>query len=529
MAVPFDALVMRAVTHAWDQVLTGGDIASVRQDGPRVYVSGHTADGGRFVLLVVLTPAFRRIQRESAVPKSARPAPWAERILGARIVGTAMPPWERVWRWQLRAEDEMGRTGCLELIVELSGHLTNVLWCRGDGAVGDAYRRVAPGRPGRTVFPGVPYEPPPPVPDPCRGGGLEALPPWARRWVGAGRASLGALCADYDAGRFTPYEGPGPDGRWDVWTYPLTDEWRPASDWNQVLAQVGAANERDRALEDRRRSLLADLDRDIRHLRGRLSEVDTSVDPDRLRRLGDAILAVGPTWAVQDRPANVTDPATAATLAVDWREDDRDYRDPAARAYAAYKKSKAAMEARARLLPQWRRALDDLERRRGVVERASTLRDLDAVGSRTVRAGVPGENPHAPFRRFLGAGGTEIWVGRSEAENQELTFRAARPDDLWFHVKQYPGSHVLLRCGKSPARPQDIQDAAALAAFYSRAGRGSSVPVDYTARKFVKKRPHGQPGQVLYTRERTLYVTPDPDALARLGARREPLAERPSE
>lgn len=112
----------------------------------------------------------------------------------------------------------------------------------------------------------------------------------------------------------------------------------------------------------------------------------------------------------------------------------------------------------------------------------------------------------------------EIWVGRTAIENQELTFRAARPDDLWFHVKQYPGSHVLLRCGKTPPRPEDIDDAAQLAALYSRAGKGSQVAVDFTARKFVRKRPHAEPGAVLYTRERTLYVTPDAEALRRLGA-----------
>lgn len=79
--------------------------------------------------------------------------------------------------------------------------------------------------------------------------------------------------------------------------------------------------------------------------------------------------------------------------------------------------------------------------------------------------------------------------------------------------------------GKKNPNLEDLLDAAQLAVYFSAAKNSSSVPVDYTRRKWVRKRPHGEPGQVLYQREKTLYITPDPDRLKRLGAMREKLWE----
>lgn len=154
----------------------------------------------------------------------------------------------------------------------------------------------------------------------------------------------------------------------------------------------------------------------------------------------------------------------------------------------------------------------DLLARAARTDDADWLRELARrTGQAESRAGES-----RPFRRFTSPSGYEIWVGRNDAENDALTFRHGRPDDLWFHAKQVPGSHVLLRCGTRPVQRADLEAAAQLAAFYSRAGRGSTVPVDYTPRKFVRRRPHAAPGQVLYTREKTIYVTPDADQVRRL-------------
>jgi predicted ribosome quality control (RQC) complex YloA/Tae2 family protein len=102
-------------------------------------------------------------------------------------------------------------------------------------------------------------------------------------------------------------------------------------------------------------------------------------------------------------------------------------------------------------------------------------------------------------------------VGRSPIENAELTFQLARPNDLWFHAQGIPGAHVILaRDDRGAAPDEDIQAAASLAAFYSRAKAATSVAVDYTLRKHVRKQRAAPPGLVWYTHAKTTVAQPRP-------------------
>ncbi len=107
--------------------------------------------------------------------------------------------------------------------------------------------------------------------------------------------------------------------------------------------------------------------------------------------------------------------------------------------------------------------------------------------------------------------GSRIVVGRSPAENADLTFRVARPNDLWFHARGVPGAHVILaREDQAPPPEEDVRAAASLAAFHSRAKAATSVEVDYTLRKHVRKQRAAPPGLVWYTQARTIAVPPQP-------------------
>lgn len=110
--------------------------------------------------------------------------------------------------------------------------------------------------------------------------------------------------------------------------------------------------------------------------------------------------------------------------------------------------------------------------------------------------------------------GLEIWVGRNNRQNDYLTLKLAAPQDLWFHTKEIPGAHVILRVPPGqPAPETSIHEAAALAAYHSKARLSSSVPVDYTARKHVRKPNGARPGMVIYDNQKTLWVTPDPEVI----------------
>ena len=119
----------------------------------------------------------------------------------------------------------------------------------------------------------------------------------------------------------------------------------------------------------------------------------------------------------------------------------------------------------------------------------------------------------APMR-FESTGGFPIYVGRNNRQNEELTFRAARKDDLWLHAQKVPGSHVIVACGGAVPPDDTVTQAAQLAAHYSANGSGQNVAVDVTPVKQVKKMAGGKPGMVIYHTYRTVIVNPYPDIAA---------------
>ena len=110
------------------------------------------------------------------------------------------------------------------------------------------------------------------------------------------------------------------------------------------------------------------------------------------------------------------------------------------------------------------------------------------------------------FDRFQATDGTEIYVGRNNKQNEYLTNRQAGKEDIWLHTKDIPGSHVIIK-STSPSE-ETIVEAATIAAFYSKSKHSSSVPVDYTKVKHVRKPNGAKPGYVTYDNQQTVYVTP---------------------
>jgi predicted ribosome quality control (RQC) complex YloA/Tae2 family protein len=111
------------------------------------------------------------------------------------------------------------------------------------------------------------------------------------------------------------------------------------------------------------------------------------------------------------------------------------------------------------------------------------------------------------FLEYKSSSGRKIYVGRNNRENDELTLKKAQPNDTWLHTKDIPGSHVILS-GAEPPDSQSLWEAACLAAYYSKGRQSENVPVDYTQVKHVKKPSGAKPGMVIFTNNKTLYVTP---------------------
>ncbi|AXI39897.1 MAG: hypothetical protein C6W58_12290 [Bacillaceae bacterium] len=124
------------------------------------------------------------------------------------------------------------------------------------------------------------------------------------------------------------------------------------------------------------------------------------------------------------------------------------------------------------------------------------------------------KNAKPVLEAYLSSDGAEILVGKNNKQNEYLTNRVAARDDIWLHTKDIPGSHVVIR--KKDPSEQTILEAANLAAYFSKARQSSSVPVDYTKVRYVKKPNGAKPGFVIYENQQTVYVTPDEELVLKL-------------
>ena len=126
--------------------------------------------------------------------------------------------------------------------------------------------------------------------------------------------------------------------------------------------------------------------------------------------------------------------------------------------------------------------------------------------TRQKRSAAP---PSQPLH-FLSPDGIDVFIGKNNRQNDFLTLRFAAPTDFWLHVKDVPGSHVIIRHADPPA--STLLFAAGLAVRYSKAADSANVPVDYTQVKHVRKPRGAKPGMVIYDHHHTIYVTPNTDA-----------------
>jgi predicted ribosome quality control (RQC) complex YloA/Tae2 family protein len=115
-----------------------------------------------------------------------------------------------------------------------------------------------------------------------------------------------------------------------------------------------------------------------------------------------------------------------------------------------------------------------------------------------------------PFRTFTVDGGFEVWAGKNSKNNDVLTMKYARPNDLWFHARGAGGSHVVLKAGTGRGEPgkRAKEQAAAIAAYYSKMKTAGVVPVAMTERKYVRKARGAPPGQVIVEREKVIFAEP---------------------
>ena len=283
-------------------------------------------------------------------------------------------------------------------------------------------------------------------------------------------------------------------------------------------AVPGSAVAGDR-LASRLASEVRRLTRKLKHLRRQL---ETTGLADLLREEGALILSS--LHLIDAGAAEVTltgFDGVERTLQLDPGRRPQEHAEGLFRRASRLDRARAELPDRIRAAEQTLAGLDALRARhaRGEVtaqEAESILPPARTRGSDPSRPGGAPASP--PYHVFTSSGGLEIRVGRGARRNHELTFHHSRPADIWLHARHAAGAHVILRWTSDERPPAaDLEEAAVLAATYSRARGSAHVPVDWTRRKWVRKPRGAPPGVVIPERVQTLFVTPDATLAERLG------------
>ena len=254
----------------------------------------------------------------------------------------------------------------------------------------------------------------------------------------------------------------------------------------------------------------------------RLSEdILTARDSEKFRLYGELLTANLHLIKTGDKEAHVTNYYNGEPISIPL---DVRYA-PAKNAqiyFKKYSKSKTALIEKQRQLEQTDTDITYLESVSSFIENASAVEDLDDIRAELIEQGYVrarkqkgrAQKPKMRFIEYRSSGGHRILVGRNNKENDQLTLKKAARTDIWFHTKDIPGSHVILFPEGREVDDASMLEAANIAAWHSKARTSSNVPVDYTEVRHVKKPSGAKPGMVIFTDNRTLYMTPkDPSDL----------------
>lgn len=563
--MPLDGLTLGFLVRELKEQLADGRIDKVTQPEKDMLLLTVRAGGKNLKLLLSASPAFARVHLTEAAYQNPMDAPMfcmlmRKHLTGGHITALEQLGGDRILRITVENRDELGDTAPRELYLELMGRHSNLTLVM-NGRIVDAIRHVSGDMSRiRQALPGLPFTLPP-AQDKLDPNGLQAdalqsrlqplsgrldkallsqirgLSPQAAgeiayRITGLHRAELGEmdltkLCRQAEAlferlpSMLRPTAQTDADGLiTDILPFPYlsldTALQKPFPTLSQALDTFCFGRDRRDRMNQKSASLRhlirTLMERDEKKLALQEEELTASARMEEYRIAGELLTAQGylvPRGADKARLQNFYDPQggfleipldVALTPAQNAQKYFKRYRKArSARDLAREQKEKTLAEME--ILEQ---AMFDLSESETEADLSDVRKALEASGIlKAQNAKKKQKQPESRPLCYLSPDGCEIHVGKNSAQNDRLT-GAAKGNETWLHAKDMPGSHVIIR-SESPS-DETLFTAARLAAWYSK-GKGVSVPVDYTLRKFVKK-PGGAPaGFVIYTHQKTVMVS----------------------
>ena len=192
--------------------------------------------------------------------------------------------------------------------------------------------------------------------------------------------------------------------------------------------------------------------------------------------------------------------------------------------FKKYRKNKTAHESAEKYLEECLKELEYLQSVSVMIENNTDVTEIDEIRRELTDEGYIKQekmrknpkkrqesNPVSMPHEYRTNDGYTILIGKNNLQNEKLTCKMAKPDDVWFHLKNAPGSHVILRTAEhlGQVTAHSVECAASLAAWYSSARNTNKTDVDYTRVKHVKKQPGGRPGMVNYVNYKTITIRPN--------------------
>ena len=567
----FDAFFLSAVLEEVREKCIGARIDKIHQPSRDTLILQMHSRDYRSKLLFAANPTAPRLHLTNASPENPPEPPMfcmllRKHLMGAKLSEVIQIPMERCATFTFDCTDEMGFPVQKRLVAELMGRTCNLYLLSPEGRIIDCLRRIGLDESAkRAALPGLNYQDPEPITkiNPANPenyvnffdgpgadliadrlmdtfGGLSPLVCREAALFAAGSTDARPDPRDEDTIAeklqlfFTehlnhpkPYYYALPDGTPKQFAFcPIRQygDYKEAESFGQLLDMYYTVRDRKDAMRQKSQAVRKTVQNLCTRLTRKLAiqekELEATYDRERLRQLGDIVTAnihkiVKGQTLVQcedfyDEDMKVIDIPISPILPPQQN---------AAKFYKDYTRMKNAekeltkqMELGENELYYLKSVLEELNRAQTDAELEEIKRELQEGGYiRVDNTKKKMKQGKVPPMRFESTDGYPIYVGRNNRQNEELTFKLARKDDIWCHASKVHGSHVIISCGGTTPPDDTITQAAQLAAYYSETSGGQNIPVDVTPVKQVKKIPNGKPGMVIYHTYKTVIANPYAD------------------
>ena len=491
---------------------------------------------------------------------------------GARLVNISQPPMERAATFTFDCIDEMGDAVQKRLVAELMGKTCNLYLLGPDGRILDCLRRIGlDAGAKRTALPGMYYQAPEPVEkanpldwdyDDYMGlltwpgadlladrlmdklGGLSPLVCREAALFAAGDTDarvadllttpvLGHTAEKLDLFFREHLYHPTPcyyaqaDGTPKQFAFcPIRQygNFQTADSFSGLLDMYYTVRDRKDAMRQKSQAVRKTVSNLCQRLTRKIAiqekELASTYDRERLRQLGDILMANIHAIQKGQKVARCVDFYDENMAEIDIPLSvELSAQQNAAKYYKDYTRMKNAEQMLTKQISLAEVELSYLQSVLEELNRADSEQALEEIRQELQEGGYVRadsgkkrvkQSKLAPMR-FQSTDGYPIYVGRNNRQNDELTFKMARKDDLWLHASKVHGSHVIIACAGVTPPDNTVTQAAQLAAYYAETTGGQNIAVDMTPVKQVKKIPNGKPGMVIYHSYKTVIANPYPD------------------